>query len=1035
MLLLAFISLVFFEAQAQTGPGGVGSSSDLRLWARGDADVFSDNGTTNSTNGGIVTQWNDQSGNSNELTQSLAAKKPTYNTGQINGLPSITFDNTSEFLSTGNTGANLTELTTIVVGRFAQASQGTNDYDYMVNIGDDRLDAVSISRFRGATSNANRFYNFVESSVRFGPTLNNSFHIYDLTVTTSSPFHALHIDGTSQTLAAHNAAINISSEIRVGGMTYTNSATNPLDGDVAEIVVVENSINSTQRIIIENYLGAKYALTIATDKYSGQATHPNEVAGIGQEGTGNNHTDAQGSAMVRISGADDLDDGEYLMWGHDGATVTSTTSELPASFSGSGAKLNREWFSDETGGDLGTVDITFDMSALSLGADPAGYRILTDTDGNFANSNDNAAITPVAVGNLITFNNVDLSSEPYFTIAHTLDVDECVSFASLDWNDPTPANIWDCLVTPDSTKNVTIDDGTGVSLVGNASCNDLTVNPTGALAVGPGATLIVNGAMTINGLLTFGAGSTLILRGQFGTSQGLRNLSGTAITLANVEINNPDDISLTFGDWEISEGLSLIDGDLDVAAGDLKFASTLASHGHVSNITANGGLTTSGGTLTAERFMSGRTADWNDLGTVGINTTVSDIDNEIFISGVVGADGYASGSGGGGFISMYTFNNTTDAYVPVGNVTDAMNAGIGFETWLGDNLTNWNAKAWDFTGTSINLATTNLPVNSGGGGWNLLANPFPAFIDFSIVEANHSAIVGNEFWYYDADSTQYNSRGPNAMIPPGQGFWVNISGATTQISIDPTTDILSTTSTSNFFKNDQAKEELKVSLRNKDIPFGSAAYLRKSDYAFEGKDEGDIPPLRVPDSRACNIAWDFGYEEAMVNHVSTHVDYLELPLKIDSKIEGEFELEVNGFNKFNEFDCVKIVDNETGESFDLFSGSVLALSIGQDLRPLEMTLILSKEDSPSCQSTAVGLEDDLISVHSQNQSVFVDFYLDRSATANIDVFDVLGNKVYESSKNVGFSRESIQLSHVTTGVYFVTVKVNDISTTEKIFIK
>lgn len=44
------------------------------------------------TNGDPVTTWTDSSGNSRDFGQATAGKKPTYNTGMINGLPGVNFD-------------------------------------------------------------------------------------------------------------------------------------------------------------------------------------------------------------------------------------------------------------------------------------------------------------------------------------------------------------------------------------------------------------------------------------------------------------------------------------------------------------------------------------------------------------------------------------------------------------------------------------------------------------------------------------------------------------------------------------------------------------------------------------------------------------------------------------------------------------------------------------------------------------------------------------------------------------------------------
>lgn len=59
----------------------------LFAWWRADKGVIS--------SGGAVSQWSDQSGNSNHVTQSTAANRPTVVSAQLNGLPVVRFTGTN----------------------------------------------------------------------------------------------------------------------------------------------------------------------------------------------------------------------------------------------------------------------------------------------------------------------------------------------------------------------------------------------------------------------------------------------------------------------------------------------------------------------------------------------------------------------------------------------------------------------------------------------------------------------------------------------------------------------------------------------------------------------------------------------------------------------------------------------------------------------------------------------------------------------------------------------------------------------------
>jgi hypothetical protein len=81
-----------WHVEAQTGPGGVGNSTSNRLWLKSDAGVYKDAGVTPASAGERVQQWNDYSGNGNNAVQSASSNRPVYQTGIVNGEPSLQFN-------------------------------------------------------------------------------------------------------------------------------------------------------------------------------------------------------------------------------------------------------------------------------------------------------------------------------------------------------------------------------------------------------------------------------------------------------------------------------------------------------------------------------------------------------------------------------------------------------------------------------------------------------------------------------------------------------------------------------------------------------------------------------------------------------------------------------------------------------------------------------------------------------------------------------------------------------------------------------
>lgn len=83
--ILAILLLCILNTYSQTGPGGVGSSTNNVLWLKsGDISSLVD--------GDNISNWADVSGNINDVSQPTSALTPIYKTGVLNGFPAVRFE-------------------------------------------------------------------------------------------------------------------------------------------------------------------------------------------------------------------------------------------------------------------------------------------------------------------------------------------------------------------------------------------------------------------------------------------------------------------------------------------------------------------------------------------------------------------------------------------------------------------------------------------------------------------------------------------------------------------------------------------------------------------------------------------------------------------------------------------------------------------------------------------------------------------------------------------------------------------------------
>jgi hypothetical protein len=418
-----------------TGPGGIGSRSVNQLWLMANAGAFSDAGTTSATDNSTIQQWNDQSGNNRHASE--ATNRPTFRANIINGLPVVRFDGTDRLLSPGiTTGNSATVYAVVQYTSLPSANPGiVQGSPSGMGFGGTKTLGMWVS------TTGNPWGRAIQSN---GTTVN----IPQVNGTSASTFYAIsnimnaaagtvsqYINHAISGSVAYNGTLGSWTDFGVG-----RQATESWNGDIPEVAVYNVAINTAQRLIISNYLSAKYATALAgaNDVYTmdngGNGSFDYDVAGIGQASDGTNHRDARGSGIVRMWNPNGLGNGEFLMWGHDGSALTGTTADVDGALIEQ--RFTRIWRVSESG-DVGTVSVSFNFNGIGT---PLGsnLRLLIDRDGDGFADND---VTPVAgsvSASVATFSNINFQNGDRFTLGNTdasvpLPV-QLLAFSAVPWN-------------------------------------------------------------------------------------------------------------------------------------------------------------------------------------------------------------------------------------------------------------------------------------------------------------------------------------------------------------------------------------------------------------------------------------------------------------------------------------------------------------------------------------------------------------------------------------------------------------------------
>ena len=346
------------DAFGPFGPGGVGNESDLAIWIRGDEGVFDAQGDP--VNGASpISEWRDvNSGNIVSAFQNDAEAGPLQVMDGINGRPSVVFDGENDCVV-----APAVELSrSISAFSVVQGAENAwNDHGWIASAREsngfilhpwkDQSSYQSVvideaGNYAQATpvwivdASLPQFYGVIYDQSDWDQ------QFYTIINDTRLPFPGSNIGARSNSDLV---------EVRYG-WDFDNRYG---EGMIAEHFIYNRKLFESHRKIVTNYVGARYAMTMGNAQMYFRSMYPLDVAGIGRESEWDFHEDAQGTGAVRVSNPTQMEDGEYLFWGHDGGNL-----EVVEAYPFQSERLDRVWAIEELG-DLGTVDFKIEDAGVA----------------------------------------------------------------------------------------------------------------------------------------------------------------------------------------------------------------------------------------------------------------------------------------------------------------------------------------------------------------------------------------------------------------------------------------------------------------------------------------------------------------------------------------------------------------------------------------------------------------------------------------------------------------------------------------------
>lgn len=497
------------------GPGGVGGvngMSDLILWSKAE-------NLSAAANLDPISTWADASGYSSDLTQPNTTLQPLFLENNINSYNALRFDITAaataldgkRLVKTSFTNFPTTAISGFYINKTSDASDGVLSY----------ASSASNNNFLIFRSNSLRMY---RNNPRTYSLSSNTglWNIVGFGWASAGGISRMSLNGTNGASVSSNQngnSITAGGDFSLAGEQDGSSSPYSFDpgqahqGDFAEVIIYNTYINEAERIIVSNYLSAKYNIAITTNDFYDEDTSGEDfdfdVAGIGQATDGSNHTDSQGTGIVRIYNPSALANDEFLFWGRnnkDDLTFATNTNNYKE-------RISAKWRVSKRN-DVGNVSFILDLNGIDISEKQscANLNLVVDNDSDLLSPTTTYELTDVG-GNLYKANNVVFADNDYFTIEYQ---DLIVVDNTQFYNGSGLVNVPD--ISDDCYKLLvkSTADGT-LPLTEDADVREVEIESGGKLVVNSGFRLQVENGLEINGDLRL-VGDSQLIQKHTGTS-------------------------------------------------------------------------------------------------------------------------------------------------------------------------------------------------------------------------------------------------------------------------------------------------------------------------------------------------------------------------------------------------------------------------------------------------------------------------------------------------------------------------------------
>ncbi len=598
---------------------------------------------------------------------------------------------------------------------------------------------------------------------------------------------------------------------------------------------------------------------------------------------------------------------------------------------------------------------------------------------------------------------------------------------------------WSTGTVPTSSDSATIAPGAIVTLTQNRQIRSILISA--------GATLNHNANFTpfdvLNvfhnlGTVTFGGQFNSIRIGNLGLNDPATRMNpsvikGNSFTIDVLQCANNVKTEV---DLNISSFLILGGNTFDANNKRVILKSTASN---TAKFIGSGGTLINAGNFTVERYMDpsltsgGGAWVWVGAQTQGQTVSLWSANNP-YTAATYTTPNVATGSSLHSFDPTFTLAGANGYRKPT-SPTQAAPVGVGHRVWFRTNefFNGPSAGVWKSTGVPKTSSHT-FPLSycagsncaSGGtateNGWNLIANPFAATINWNNASGWTKTNVHSAIYIYRhkfANTASYNNgvgvNGGSQLIPSGQGFMVWANNANASLSV--TEDAIEFIENTAVKRQGSASDVLKLNISSSNADLQDQIALRWDAAATNGFDS-NLEANKMTSANGVNLSFLNGTAPMAIMAETLPTATTSYPLALTAPQAGTYTISFEGLASLsNPQWSLYLLDNQTGISTQVTETASYSFSAAQGANNGRFSLVVYPAGVTSLASAVSNKV--LLAPNPASNKVTLQVATAISQATTFHITNAVGQVVMTATMPANSTELSLDLSALAKGVYMV----------------